>query len=136
MTDMSSTKCVLIVDDDDNIRTMLIRVMRRRGYSVREARNGAEAIHCMRAGDTDIVLLDLMMPVVTGWDVLRLRTDDAALRRIPVIVVTANDGPYLANVLDSGVCALLPKPFDIDALCTLVDGCLQHDHGQPQVGAF
>ncbi|HET7433735.1 MAG TPA: response regulator, partial [Thermoanaerobaculia bacterium] len=68
--------------------------------------------------------LDLMMPILSGWDVLRERQDDAALQRIPVIIVSANRDPEVATAVDKGICAFLPKPFDIGALSALVRSCI------------
>jgi len=57
------------------------------------------------------------------------------LQNIPVIVVSANSGPDAAKALDKGICALLPKPFDLDALEAIVRSCLAHPHG-PGAGAI
>jgi CheY-like chemotaxis protein len=120
--------CVLVVDDDDSIRKMIRALLTRSGYSVCEARNGREALDEMRAGRADLVVLDLMMPEVSGWDVLIARAADADLRRIPVIVASANRGPEIADALRGGICALLPKPFELEALRALVASCLVHPH--------
>jgi two-component system chemotaxis response regulator CheY len=113
-------RCVLVVDDDESIRRMLTTTLRRNGYEVREARNGREALDEMRGGGVELVVLDLMMPEVSGWDVLNVRTGEAALRRIPVIVVSAARGPEIVVAVTHGVYAWLPKPFDLAALQTLV----------------
>lgn len=115
---------VLVVDDDPNIRRMIVASLRRDGYTFLEAPNGREALDLMRSGHPDVVVLDLMMPVVSGWDVLRERMDDVELRRIPVIIVSANKDPEVATVVDQGICAFLPKPFDIGALSALVRSCI------------
>ena len=115
---------VLVVDDDANIRRMVIAALRREGYSFLEAPNGREALDIMRADRPDVVVLDLMMPVVSGWDVLRERVEDDDLRRIPVIIVSANRDPEVATAMAQGICAFLPKPFDIGALSALVRSCI------------
>jgi CheY-like chemotaxis protein len=120
--------CILVVDDDEAIRKMIRATLTRAGYEVREARNGREALETMRSGDNDLVVLDLMMPEVTGWDVLNVRAEDEMLRKIPVIVVSANRGPEIAGAVSAGICALLPKPFDLDAFRALVASCLTHSH--------
>ena len=79
-----------------------------------------------------MVVLDLMMPIVSGWDVLQEREQDERLRAIPVIVVSANRDPEIADAVDKGICAFLPKPFDITALNALVRGCL-HPQGNQSV---
>lgn len=116
--------CVLVVDDDVNIRKMMIAALRRDGYAFLEAPNGREALELMRQEHPDVVVLDLMMPIVSGWQVLQERQADPVLARIPVIVVSANRDPELASAIDKGVCAFLPKPFDIGALAALVKSCV------------
>ena len=82
---------VLVADDDASIRRLLSMSLRLRGFHVVEARNGKEALTEMRAGNTDLVLLDLMMPEVSGWEVLRERARHPSLLRIPTIVITATN---------------------------------------------
>ena len=115
---------VLVVDDDASIRKMIVAALRREGYEFFEAANGREAVDLMREQNPDVVVLDLMMPVLSGWDVLQERQRDAQLSRIPVIVVSANRDPELAKAVDKGICAFLPKPFDIGALSAIVKSCL------------
>ncbi len=115
---------VLVVDDDPSIRRMIIAALRREGYVFSEAANGKEALDAMRQDAPSVVVLDLMMPVVSGWDVLRERGTDPKLLSIPVIIISANRGPELALAMDKGICAFLPKPFDINALSSLVRSCI------------
>ena len=118
---------VLVVDDDPNIRRMIVAALRREGYAFLEAPNGKEALEVMRTDHPDVVVLDLMMPVLSGWDVLRERADDEALRTIPVIIISANRDPEVATAVAQGICAFLPKPFDIGALSALVRSCIPPD---------
>ena len=115
---------VLVVDDDPNIRKMIIAALRREGYAFAEAPNGKEALEIMRAQHPSVVVLDLMMPIVSGWEVLQERENDPELRQIPVIIVSATRAPEIATAVDKGICAFLPKPFDIAALSALVRSCL------------
>jgi CheY-like chemotaxis protein len=115
---------VLVVDDDPSIRRLMIATLKRDGYTFAEATNGEEALERMRSDAPDVVLLDLMMPRVSGWDVLKVRSTDPKLRNIPVIIVSANRDPELAGAIDSGVCAFLPKPFDVHVLSALVRSCV------------
>jgi CheY-like chemotaxis protein len=118
---------VLVVDDDPSIRRMIMAALRRDGYTFEEAANGKEALDAMRSNPPAVVILDLMMPIVSGWDVLRERSADSALQQIPVIIVSANRGPELAGAMDKGICAFLPKPFDIAVLSSLVKSCVMPD---------
>jgi CheY-like chemotaxis protein len=112
---------VLIVDDDAGIRLLLVTLLRRSGFQLRQARNGREALDEMRAGNADLVIMDLTMPEVSGWEVLRVREADPSLLRIPVIVVTAiSRNQATADVAGKRVSAVLGKPFDLDTLLTAV----------------
>jgi len=116
---------VLVVDDDPGIRRMIVAALRRdERYEFFEAPNGRDALEIMRTRQPDVVVLDLMMPILSGWDVLREREHDVQLRQIPVIIVSANRDPDLAIAVDKGICAFLPKPFDIGVLSALVRSCL------------
>lgn len=118
------TTRVLVVDDDPAIRRLITATLRREGYEFIEAANGREALDRMHDDHPDCVVLDLMMPVLSGWDVLRQRLNDPELTKIPVIIVSANREPDLLKVMDQGICAFLPKPFDISALSALVKSCV------------
>jgi CheY-like chemotaxis protein len=119
---------VLVVDDDASIRRMMIAALKRNNdYEFLEAGNGREAIDLMRREHPNAVVLDLMMPVMSGFDVLEERAGDPELRRIPVIVVSANRAPEIATAVDKGICAFLPKPFDINVLNALVKSCLSSE---------
>lgn len=116
-TGLEPGRRVLVVDDDESIRRLLVAFLRRRGFQPIEARNGREALAAMRAGCADLVLMDLMMPEVSGLDVLQERAAEPALRQIPVIVVTAaNKREASAGLRGQNVCAVLAKPFDFDDL--------------------
>jgi CheY-like chemotaxis protein len=105
---------------------MIIAALKRGevAYNFLEAANGRDALELMRSARPDVVVLDLMMPVLSGWDVLREREVDDVLKGMPVIVVSANRDPELAVAVNSGICAFLPKPFDISALSALVRSCI------------
>ena len=121
--------CVLVVDDDPNIRAMIVAALKREGDCFAEAPNGKEALDAMRREHPDVIVLDLMLPMVSGWDVLKERSRDPELQQIPVIVVSASREPEIASAMDKGICAFLPKPFDINALAALVRSCLPpNDH--------
>jgi len=81
----------------------------------------------MRREHPNVVVLDLMMPVLSGWDVLQARELEPDLKKIPVIIISANRAPEVATAVDKGICAFLPKPFDIGALSALVRSCLPLD---------
>lgn len=119
-------RCLLVVDDDPSIRLLLMTFLRRKGFQTLEASNGREALTQMRTCAADLVIMDLMMPEVSGWDVLRERNADASLQQIPIIVVTAqNIRETSVGIADDHVAAVLGKPFDLDVLLRTVRSCLE-----------
>ncbi len=127
-----SRNVVLVVDDDPNIRGLIVAALKRDGYTFLEAPNGREALDLMRSEHPDVVVLDLMMPILSGWDVLRERSAEPELQRIPVILVSANRDPEVATAVSQGICAFLPKPFDIGALSALVRSCISPTSSTPE----
>ena len=115
---------VLIAEDDGGVRAMVGSVLRRAGHQIEFASNGVEAIECIQSKEYDCILLDLMMPTASGFEVLawmhRHRKDLAARR---VIVLTAVAASALTNMTPDRVFAVVRKPFDIDNLRELVDRC-------------
>lgn len=117
---------VLIVDDDPNIRRLLIAVLQRHQYETLSASNGLEALAEMRASKPDLVIIDLVMPLMSGWDVLRERAGDPSLLRIPILVISAsNIQNTSADILADHVCRVIAKPFDLDNVLATVERCLR-----------
>jgi CheY-like chemotaxis protein len=106
----AGTRSVLVVDDDKDIRDLLSDALAAEGYVVASARHGAEALERLRAFRPDLILLDLMMPVMDGLAFIAAKKDDPALADIPVIAMTAATWNDV-----EGAVALLRKPFDLDA---------------------
>ncbi len=104
---------ILVVDDDEANREVLGRRLQRLGYGVVDARDGVEALERMAAGGADLVLLDVMMPRLDGFAVLARHHDDAALRHIPVIMISAlDDMTSVVRCIEAGAEDYLTKPFD------------------------
>lgn len=111
---------VLVVDDDDAIRALVERVLRREKFDVDSARDGFEAIEKLCRNDYGTVLLDLMMPRVDGHGVLRFLENEMKSPAPKVIVMTANlQSASEATALIDGI---LAKPFDIRQLVAHVRG--------------
>lgn len=116
---MSCQRTVLVVDDDADVRESLCDVLHDEGYFTLTAQNGAEALTRLRASGADIILLDLMMPVMDGIDFRSEQRRDPELATIPVIVVSASgDARSLASSLDAA--AYLPKPIRVTQLVQAV----------------
>ncbi|HTP26300.1 MAG TPA: response regulator [Anaeromyxobacteraceae bacterium] len=109
---------VLIVDDDDAIRSGLAEVLADEGYAVTEARDGQVGLREAKSNPPHLILLDLMMPTMTGWDFMAAQNRDPALAQIPVIIMSAfaDDGPESLPE----VAAHLAKPFRIPVLLEVV----------------
>ena len=110
---------VLIVEDDVDLREMMAQLLTLEGFAAATAANGSEALEYLH-GDSDrpqVILLDLMMPVMDGWEFRRQMQSDPAIARLPVIVLSALD-PSRAKDVDAA--AFLKKPLDFDRLLSLV----------------
>ncbi len=101
---------VLVIDDDKNVRDILLKVLGRAGYEVRLAANGREGLESVSAGLPDLIVLDLNMPVMNGFEVLSALRVNEQWAKIPVVVVTAVAGYSAAHL---GAKATLLKPFNI-----------------------
>lgn len=118
---------VLVVDDDADIRLLLRFELAAEGHDIAEAGNGEEALAAIDAGGVDLVLLDMMMPVMDGWAVLRA-VDPASVPPIVVITALASDGDrHVGDLLDLGAVDVIAKPFDPGMLVRLVDAVLLVD---------
>ena len=110
---------ILIVEDDRDIREGLASVLSEEGFPVVTAANGLEAIDRLRTIAASLILLDLMMPVMSGWEFREAQRRDPALSRIPVVVITGdNDAKRKAELL--GAAGYVSKPFDLDDVLTCV----------------
>ena len=101
---------VLVIDDDPGARELLGRYLIREGYSVEYAGNGESGLERARTSTPDVIILDLLMPGVDGWSVLRELGNDPALSNVPVIVSTMLDEQELGQAL--GAARYLRKPLD------------------------
>jgi CheY-like chemotaxis protein len=120
---MEREKRVLVVEDDEPIRSLLLTVLRRRGQKTDTACNGAEAIERLRSCNYSLVLLDLMMPVMSGYEFLAALETNGVAQRPLVIVLTAGSVPVRLN--PAVVAGTIRKPFDIEVLVDTVEACLQ-----------
>ena len=108
---------VLVAEDDAEVRALIGAVLRRAGHTVEFAADGRETIESIGEIDFDVVLLDLMMPVASGFEVLAwMHRAKPGMAKRSVIVVTAMAEKDLHNLGDGRVFAILRKPFDINDL--------------------
>ena len=118
---MQTDHAILIVDDDEDIRELLAEFLRDEGYRVQTAKNGLDALTSLRAGDGRpcLILLDLMMPVMNGFQFLEAFRSDPELSPIPVAVVTAHGSLGVAE--RAAIAApILSKPLELPTLLEVV----------------
>jgi len=117
---------VLVVDDIETNREVLSRRLERQGYAVATAENGRQALEMLRADIFDLVLLDIMMPEMDGYEVLRRLKADEALRHIPVIMISAlSEMDSVVRCIEMGAEDYLPKPFNPILLKARIGACLE-----------
>ncbi|MCZ7562189.1 MAG: response regulator [Burkholderiaceae bacterium] len=112
---------ILIADDEANIVVSLEYMMRREGFEVSVARDGTQALEAIRREQPDLVLLDAMMPGMSGFDVCRAVRANDALRHTKILMVTAKGRDTdQARGLGVGADAYLTKPFSTKQLLSTV----------------
>jgi CheY-like chemotaxis protein len=112
-------KHVLIIEDDSEIRACIAEVLSYDGYTVAEARNGVDGLRKARSRRPDLILLDLMMPTMNGWQFRAAQKRDPTLADIPVIVMSAVAAESADALAD--VAARFAKPFDFATLLAAVE---------------
>ncbi|RJQ54347.1 MAG: response regulator [Actinobacteria bacterium] len=122
---------ILAVDDEHSIRKLVTVTLQNRGFEVDNAGDGEEALQKVAANKPDLIVLDVMMPKMDGWEVRRRLKEDEATKNIPIIFLTAV-GQFESQLtgLESGLEDYLTKPFTPSALADLVEGTLnpaKHD---------
>ncbi len=114
---------ILVVDDDPAILDLIAQLLLEEGYEVLAVSNGQTAVDLARKLRPHLILLDLMMPEMNGWQVSTLLKADPQTRAIPILLLSARrDMARTANEL--GVTAYLEKPFDLDDLLSRVQRIL------------
>jgi adenylate cyclase len=122
----AETGSILVVDDNVENREMLSRRLARVGHRVQVVANGADALTVLRQQPIDLVLLDVLMPGMSGYEVLQRLTADEALRGIPVVMISALDEmDSVVRCIELGAEDYLPKPFDPVLLRARISACLE-----------
>jgi two-component system chemotaxis response regulator CheY len=129
---------LLLVDDDEDLRASLAEALEEAGYLVIQAGNGQKALELLESEPPDLVLLDLLMPVLNGWQFCQSKNENPATAAIPVIAMSAAvskdpRSPYYIDVDD-----FIAKPVELDELLAKISGCLTGrppagPNGQPQL---
>jgi CheY-like chemotaxis protein len=107
---------ILVVEDDVSALDALTDLLESGGYTVQKAQNGQEALIQAKDEPPGMILLDLSMPVMDGWEFMRQQRLEPAIAEIPVVVITA-----LISAVPAGAKALVTKPINVDRLMSLIE---------------
>jgi CheY-like chemotaxis protein len=119
MADVRERGTVLVVEDNDDVLEMLQDGLALHGYRVLGAHDGLKALTILASTPVDVIVLDLSMPVMSGWEFLEARSGDPAVASIPVVVMSA------LPVLEGPWNAYVRKPFEIADLVNAIERCRQ-----------
>src|SRR5512139_3553030 len=132
---MSAPAKILVVDDTEMNRDMLSTLVQADGHKASIAENGRIGLELIKTEPFDLVLLDVMMPEINGYQVLEQLTADPDLRAIPVIVLSALDEiGSVVRCIELGAEDYLPKPFDPVLLRARIGACLEKKRLRDQEG--
>jgi len=125
---------ILVVDDEKDIRNLLRQVLEHAGYQVETAANGREALEMVERSLPDLMLLDIMMPELDGWEVCRQVKSKQRTKHLPVILLTVRNQPLdkIVGTEVVGADDYITKPFDLDDLLARVEQRLKAASAPPQ----
>ena len=122
---------ILVVEDEPDLLAGLARALRKQDYAVDTAADGEDGLHKALSTDYDVIVLDVMLPLIEGWEILkRLRQTTST----PVLMLTARDSSAdRVRGLDSGADDYLAKPFDVPELLARLRALIRRSANQPRV---
>jgi len=119
-------KAVLVADDDPDILSIVSMSLETQGYTVYKASNGREAVDLAKQHHPDLVLMDMMMPIVSGYEAVSELKDDATTRDITIVGLSAKAmATDMERATDAGIDGYITKPFRIAQILTVVESYLQ-----------
>ena len=122
---------VLVVEDNSDMREFLARVLSMQGYEFLEASDGEEGLQVARTQHPDLILMDISLPAIDGFEATRQLKQDPAMRHIPIVAVTAHARPAdEQRALDAGCDGYLSKPYSLRDFLSVVEQAL----GRPRSG--
>jgi signal transduction histidine kinase len=128
---------LLVVDDDPANREVLCRRLERQGHDVQTVSSGRDAMRILAETAFDLVLLDIMMPEMDGYEVLGRIKSDTALQHIPVIMISAlNELQSVVRCVEAGAEDYLTKPFNATLLKARIGACLEKKRGRDRESAL
>jgi CheY-like chemotaxis protein len=124
---------VLVVDDYDDAREMYAEYLEFLGYQVQTARDGQEALQMAQQSHPDVILMDLSLPVVSGWEATRRLKLDASTRHIPVMALTGHVLPVHSEQAKAAGCdEFVSKPALPDTVADKIRALLQKTGSKPR----
>lgn len=119
---------LMVVDDDPGIRFIVQKILSEEGYDVIEAESGAQCLEKLKVERPDLILLDIMMPGIDGWETCRKIKDDDDLKSIPVVILTVrgSDQDKSKSFQESGANAHITKPIIWEKLLSTVKWVLKN----------
>ena len=119
-------KAILVADDDPDILSIVSMSLETQGYTVYKASNGREAVDLAKQHHPDLVLMDMMMPIVSGYEAVSELKDDATTRDITIVGLSAKAmATDMERATDAGIDGYITKPFRIAQILTVVESYLQ-----------
>jgi two-component system alkaline phosphatase synthesis response regulator PhoP len=127
---------ILIVDDEVDLLELIEYNLKKAGYNVLKAENGPEGLRLARKHHPDLILLDIMMPRMTGFEVVTQLREDAELKHVPVLFLTArSDEETEVHGLEVGAADFLPKPISTAKLVARIKTALRRAGDAPETGS-
>lgn len=123
---------ILVIDDDVAVTDLLSLLLKSQGFEVIATNNSGDGLNMIREQEPDLVVLDLMMPEVDGWEVCR---SVRAFSRVPIIILSAlNDPSMIASVLDAGADDYLTKPTPSRVLVAHINRLVKRNESNGSLG--
>jgi len=125
---IGSSQKILVVEDNQDNRELVVKVLKINGYKVIEAVDGEEALEKTKTENPDLILMDLFIPKIDGYEVTRRLKSDKELKHIPVIALTAHAMKGDMEVaLAAGCDGYMPKPIDVRELPKQIEYFMKHN---------
>jgi CheY-like chemotaxis protein len=112
---------VLIVEDNNDYRDLVSFYLKLKGFEIITAKDGVEAVETATSEQPEIILMDLNLPILDGWEATKIITQNRSTAHIPIIAVSANCfEPFSAEILKAGAIGCIQKPVDIESLPDII----------------
>ncbi len=119
---------ILVVDDEMMNRDVIKKILTKEGFFILEAKNGKESIEVLECNNIDLVLMDIMMPIMDGFEAIETIKKQSHYKNLPIIALTAlSDTQTYQKILNLGAKTLITKPFKLPVLIEQVKFALKED---------